>query len=145
VRVEKAGFRTMSRSGVVLNDEQVARLDFILEIGAISETIDVAAATPLREASTSPLGQGIDSRQFTDLPLNNRRALGLLGLSDNVNFGRNFNPDVFVSDQRDQDHQRTFDGGRGGHPRGEDSAGPGHRRQWHGTTSIAISPKVRMR
>jgi hypothetical protein len=53
VRVEKAGFRTMSRSGVVLHVEQVARRDFTLEIGAISETIDLTAATPLLEASTS--------------------------------------------------------------------------------------------
>lgn len=95
VRIEKQGFRALVRSGIVLNVDQVARLDFTLEVGSVSEAIDVTAAAPLLEASTSSLGQVIDSKQFTDLPLNNRTALGLLSLSDNVSLGRSFNPDVF--------------------------------------------------
>lgn len=95
VRIEKQGFRTVTRSGVVLNVDQVARLNFTLEVGSVSESIDVTAAAPLLEASTSSLGQVIDAKQFADLPLNNRTALGLLSLSDNVTLGRGFAPDVF--------------------------------------------------
>ncbi|MEK7406045.1 MAG: TonB-dependent receptor, partial [Acidobacteriota bacterium] len=95
IRIEKEGFRAVTRSGIVLNVDQVARLDFTLEVGAVSEAIDVTAAAPLLEGSTSSLGQVIDSRQFSDLPLNNRTALGLLSLSDNVSLGRNFSPDTF--------------------------------------------------
>ena len=97
IHIEKEGFRTVSRSGVTLNVDQVARLDFRLEVGSLAETVEVTATSPLLEASTSSLGQVIDSKQFTDLPLNNRSALGLLSLSDNVALGRNFSPDVFNS------------------------------------------------
>ena len=95
VRIEKQGFRTVTRSGIVLNVDQVVRLDLTLEVGSVSEAIDVTATAPLLESSTSSLGQIIDSKQFSDLPLNNRSALGLLSLSDNVSLGRNFSPDVF--------------------------------------------------
>jgi hypothetical protein len=95
VLVEKEGFRAVTRSGVVLNVDQVARLDFTLEIGSVTEAIDVTAAAPLLETSTSSLGQIIDAKQFSDLPLNNRSALGLLSLSDNVNLGRGFDPNSF--------------------------------------------------
>ncbi|MCX6636141.1 MAG: TonB-dependent receptor, partial [Acidobacteria bacterium] len=97
VRIEKEGFRAVTRSGIVLNVDQVARLDFSLEVGSVTEAIDVTAAAPLLEASTSSLGQVIDSKQFSDLPLNNRSALGLLSLSDNVSLGRGFSPDTFNS------------------------------------------------
>ncbi|MBS1826659.1 MAG: TonB-dependent receptor [Acidobacteria bacterium] len=95
IRIEKEGFRAVARTGITLNVDQVARLDFVLEVGTVSEAIDVTSAAPLLEASTSSLGQVIDSKQFTDLPLNNRTALGLLSLSDNVSLGRNFSPDTF--------------------------------------------------
>jgi len=97
VRVEKEGFRSVTRSGIVLNVDQTARLDFTLDVGSIAESIDVTASAPLLDTSTSSLGQVIDAKQFSDLPLNNRSALGLLSLSDNVSLGRGFNPDTFNS------------------------------------------------
>ncbi len=95
VRIEKEGFRTLSRPGVLLNVDQTVRLDFQLEVGGLNQTVEVSASSPLLESSTSSLGQVIDSKQFSDLPLNNRSALGLLSLSDNVSTGRQFQPDTF--------------------------------------------------
>jgi hypothetical protein len=109
VRVQKDGFRTLTRPGVALNVDQVARMDFRLEVGAVSETINVTTSAPLLEASTSSLGQVVDAKQFSDLPLNSRTALGLLALSDQVSLGRNFQADVF-----NQANQFSANGSRAG-------------------------------
>src|SRR5438874_1544564 len=41
VRVQTQGFQTVIRNGVELQVEQVARLDFQLQVGAVAETVEV--------------------------------------------------------------------------------------------------------
>src|SRR5512139_2650655 len=41
VTVQKEGFRPVSRSGITLTVDQVSRIDFRLEVGGVSETVDV--------------------------------------------------------------------------------------------------------
>jgi hypothetical protein len=45
VTVEMAGFKKQIRTGVVLQVDQKARLDFVLEVGEITETIDVVGGS----------------------------------------------------------------------------------------------------
>jgi len=49
VTVQKTGFKPISRSGITLQVEQVARLDFKLEIGAATETVQITGAASLLE------------------------------------------------------------------------------------------------
>src|SRR5215469_12295488 len=81
ISVQKVGFRQFTRDGVRLEVNQVARVDFVLQLGAVSETVDVQAAAPLLESSNSSVGQVIETKAVSDLPLNGRNFAQLAILS----------------------------------------------------------------
>src|SRR6266436_5502009 len=72
VTVEAAGFKKSVRSDIPVNVQDRVRVDAALEVGAITDTVEVAAAAPLLETDTSYLGQVVDSQRIVDLPLNGR-------------------------------------------------------------------------
>jgi hypothetical protein len=78
-----SGFKQEVRS-LTLEVGQVSRLDFILQIGAVSETIEVMGKAPLLESSTASVGQVIESQVVNDMPLNGRNYLDLAKLSIGV-------------------------------------------------------------
>ncbi|MGH9846829.1 MAG: carboxypeptidase regulatory-like domain-containing protein, partial [Blastocatellia bacterium] len=82
--VQKDGFKPISRSGITLQVEQVARLDFKLEIGSTSETVQITGATPLLERETSSVGHVVDNARIVNLPLNQRNPLALAFLVPGV-------------------------------------------------------------
>ena len=63
VSVRKDGFRPIIQSGVTLQVEQVARLDFKLDPGAVTEAVNVAADAPLLEKENSTLGTVVDRQR----------------------------------------------------------------------------------
>jgi len=83
VTVRFAGFKQEVRN-VTLEVNQVSRLDFKLEVGSVTETIEVTAATPLLESSNASIGQVIETQAIADLPLNGRNYLDLAKLSIGV-------------------------------------------------------------
>ncbi len=86
VQVELSGFKPAAIP-VTLTVNQVARLDFPLELGGVSETVVVTAAAPLIEKSTSYIATLIDKEQVENLPLNGRNFTQLATLSPGVNRG----------------------------------------------------------
>ena len=54
---QKDGFKPISRTGIVLQVDQVARINFIMEVGAVTENVEVVAAAPLLQQESSALGQ----------------------------------------------------------------------------------------
>jgi hypothetical protein len=83
VTVRFAGFKQEVRN-VTLEVDQVSRLDFKLEVGSVTETVEVTAATPLLESSNASIGQVIETQAIADLPLNGRNYLDLAKLSIGV-------------------------------------------------------------
>ncbi len=84
VRVELTGFRPLTREGVQLATGETVRLDVRLELGGLTEAITVKADAPLLRSGTSGLGQVIDTRKLSDLPLNGRSFITLAGLAPGV-------------------------------------------------------------
>src|SRR4051812_47929966 len=80
INVRKTGFRAAARSGVTLAVDQVARLDFQLEVGNVSDSVDVTAEAPTVDASTASLGTVVSSEQIKNLPLNSRDPLRFIYL-----------------------------------------------------------------
>jgi hypothetical protein len=74
------GFKRVVRTPVSLDVDQTARVDLALEIGDVTETVEVQALTPLVNSETSSIGQVIGETQVRGLPLNGRNfiQLGLL-------------------------------------------------------------------
>jgi hypothetical protein len=84
VEVAAAGFKHFVRKGVSLAIGQQARVDVSLEIGAVSESVEVVADASLLETVDSVLGKVVDNRRITELPLNTRNVFSLLYLTPGV-------------------------------------------------------------
>jgi hypothetical protein len=84
ITVSKQGFRQVKRENLVLEVNQVARVDFTLEVGAVTETVNVSAAAPLLESDNSAIGQVIETKAIEDLPLNGRNFVQLAILGPGV-------------------------------------------------------------
>ncbi len=75
VSAEKAGFRRSVYSGVNLHVDQTVRVDFVLQVGRLSEQVVVTESVPIVQTDTSTLGQVIERKQVSELPLNERNFL----------------------------------------------------------------------
>ena len=87
VAVQEANFKSTTED-VTLQTEQTVNLDVKLAPGATSETVEVTAATPIVDTSTSSVGDVVVGRQITDLPLNGRNFLQLAALVPGVTRGQ---------------------------------------------------------
>jgi hypothetical protein len=72
VTIERTGFRQLRESNLVLQIDQTARLDATLQIGAVSQTVEVEATVPLLNTETSAKGEVIAPNEITEMPLNGR-------------------------------------------------------------------------
>jgi hypothetical protein len=86
IQVELSGFKT-EVTPIRLTVNQVARMDFRLQLGGVSEMVTVTAAAPLVEKSTSEISTLIDQKQIENLPLNGRNFTQLATLVPGVNRG----------------------------------------------------------
>jgi len=82
VRVEMDGFRSGARNAIELQVQQTVRIDFSLEVGSVTETVETTA--PLLNTEDTTLGTVIDNRRIVDLPLNGRNFLQMVTLTPNV-------------------------------------------------------------
>lgn len=88
--VEKEGFSAYVRAGVVLSVNQAANVDVSLQVGQVSERVQVEANAELVDTRTITNGQLIDRDRINELPLNGRNAQTLVFLSaGTVDLGRN--------------------------------------------------------
>ena len=84
VTVQKEGFRPLTRSGITLEVEQTARVDFVLELGAVTESVQVTADVSRVDTVSSVLKEVVDARRIRELPLNGRDANQLIFLLPGV-------------------------------------------------------------
>jgi hypothetical protein len=90
VTVRKAGFRAAERKGVTLHVGDQARLDFSLEIGAVTDQVTVNAEPALLQTAQASQTMVVDNRKVADLPLNGRNAMQLVALTPGVTASRGF-------------------------------------------------------
>jgi len=77
IAAEKAGFSPVSRDNLKLDVDQTARVDFMLKLGTVAETVEVTAAAALLESETTTMGQVIEQKRIVEMPLNLRNYLEL--------------------------------------------------------------------
>ena len=82
---EASGFRKTVQNNVTLEVSQRAKLDFQLQLGQMTESVEVAATAPLLESQSSTLGNVVNEKLVTDLPLNGRNFVTLAILTPGVN------------------------------------------------------------
>lgn len=84
--VEKRGFEKVVRS-FELQISQVGVLDFTLQVGSTSQSVNVAGESPVIDAADSAIGTVIEGKQVTELPLNGRNFTQLATLVPGVTRG----------------------------------------------------------
>ncbi len=77
---ESAGFATVERTGVVLQVDQKARIDFALSIGNAQQVVTVEGSVTSVDTFTSTVKEVVDPVRMVELPLNGRNALTLQAL-----------------------------------------------------------------
>src|SRR6266571_2154241 len=87
IKVELPGFRTITQNDVELQIQQSARLDFTLQVGEVSQTVEVSGTAALIATENATVGTVIENRRIVDMPLNGRNFLQLTSLSPNVSYG----------------------------------------------------------
>lgn len=84
VEVSSTGFKQFVRRGIQLSVGQQARVDVRLEVGSVSESVEVTADASLLETVDSVLGKVVDNKRIIELPLNTRNVYSLLYLTPGV-------------------------------------------------------------
>jgi len=123
ITAELDGFKTARVDGrqVQVGDRQLVNI--ILEIGAVSEVIEVQAGAEMLDTSSTALGTVIDQQRIVELPINGRNYLSLVKLSPNVTAempaggqangrqgGERANQPLSIAGQRQQYNRFTLDG-----------------------------------
>ena len=101
IQTEAPGFQTSVQTGITLLVNQKYRADFKLVVGAVSQTVEVSSSTTQVDTSSTQLGDVIESKKLTGIPLNGRSYIDLLGLQAGV---------VPVSAGSPDDHNRLVSG-----------------------------------
>ncbi|HLQ45540.1 MAG TPA: carboxypeptidase-like regulatory domain-containing protein, partial [Planctomycetaceae bacterium] len=81
-----AGFKSFVRSGVTVGINQHATVDIKLELGNVTEIVDVRAEASLLDRASGGLGQTIDNTRIEAMPLNGRMIFMLNRLAGGVNW-----------------------------------------------------------
>jgi hypothetical protein len=84
VQIEFTGFEVSTQSGIALDANQNYLANFQLVVGSLSQKVEVTAASAQVETTSMQMGDVIGSTKMTDLPLNGRSYLDLLGLQAGV-------------------------------------------------------------
>jgi len=84
VHVEANGFKSFSQTGIILQIQQQAQVNVVLQVGAMTESITVQGDAALVEATTSSIGKVVDNKRILELPLNTRNVYGLVNLTAGV-------------------------------------------------------------
>ncbi len=84
VAVEATGFKRYQRTGNKLDANLPLAVDVTLEVGALTETVDVVANATRIQTETATVGRLVDSSQIQNLMLNGRNPVLLAALKPGV-------------------------------------------------------------
>src|SRR5437667_4083483 len=87
VKAEMSGFKAEEIKGLRVETAAQVRQDFQLQIGAISETVEVAASSVTLNTESANVGGVIENKRIIKLPLNGRNVVSLVVLVPGVQFG----------------------------------------------------------
>ena len=84
VAADAAGFKKTVRSGITIEVEKRAQVDITLQVGTLSESVEVVGEAPLVDTASATQGNVVNERTIEDLPTNGRNAFSLMMLSSSV-------------------------------------------------------------
>lgn len=126
------GFQTGVRSGIVLTVGREAVVDMKLQVGAVTQTVEVTGEAPLVQTTEATVSYLVSDQTLRDLPLNGRDMSQLIllnpGVTDSETIGRQafngYGRRISISGARGEDNTFLLDGGLIGDFRRHIPAGP---------------------
>src|SRR5438094_4580784 len=111
VTISRAGFRTFEVTGIQLFVGETRTMDAELQLGTVSEELQVEATVAPLETTNARVGAVLEHQQLDDIPINGRNWATLETLAPGaINAGSGGQRDIrFVGRGRD-DNNFTFDG-----------------------------------
>ena len=83
---EAKGFKKVIRQNIEVRVGDKLELDLQLEVGAVSETVNITTDSPLLDTNTASGGQVIDQRRISELPLSDGNPFVLSRLAPGVTY-----------------------------------------------------------
>jgi len=87
VNVAHTGFKSTSIANIAVLFQQRARVDVTLEVGELSQRVEVTAEARLLNTEDAAVGQNIESKRVVELPTGYRNIGHLAVLVPGVQFG----------------------------------------------------------
>ncbi len=84
VEVEKAGFKTVVKSDIVLHVQDAIAINFEMAVGSTSEVVTVTGGTPLVNTQDASVSTVVDRNFAENLPMNGRSFQTLIQLTPGV-------------------------------------------------------------
>jgi hypothetical protein len=78
------GFKSFRRDGIIVEVDRSVAVPVSLQLGQVSDTVEVTGGATLLDPNTSSLGTVMDEKKVVDLPLNGRNPMGLANLIPTV-------------------------------------------------------------
>ncbi len=118
VQVSKQGFKTIIKADVILYVQSAVALNFVLPVGATSESITVNSATPALNTTDASVSTVVDQKFVANIPLNGRSFQDLISMTpgvvtqspQNTSQAVGTSGDFSVNGQRTQSNYYTVDG-----------------------------------
>jgi hypothetical protein len=111
---EAPGFRTVTVSDVYLTIGQKGVADVTMQIGEVTEKVNVVDTVPLLQAEQASTGQSLENKKIVDLPLNGRDFVQLVALTPGATTaGTTYetqSSNVLINGQRSTKTTSTIDG-----------------------------------
>jgi len=85
--VELQGFKKFQQTRMTLQVDQNAEINAVLEVGQLTEIVEIQGQAPLVENTSASMGAVIDTQKITQLPLNGRNFVQLALLVPGANTG----------------------------------------------------------
>ena len=87
ITIALTGFKTYQATGLDVAGNQIVRRDAVLEVGELSETITVAAASTVLATDRATVSQTLDTRAVSELPVAGRNIWNLAATTPGVQSG----------------------------------------------------------
>src|SRR5437870_8986403 len=112
ITVEKQGFKTLQKTNNVLEVGIPLTVDVALEVGQVSETVNVQGGLEQLQTANATIGNVVEQKAIETLPLNGRNPLTLLLLEPGVvqRSAGAAGSGVHVNGARDRAYNVTIDG-----------------------------------
>ncbi|HEV3200147.1 MAG TPA: carboxypeptidase regulatory-like domain-containing protein [Bryobacteraceae bacterium] len=84
LEITATGFKKFVQKGITLDVNVNARVDAPLDLGTVTEEVDVNATAPLVNTDNSQIGRTVENSEITTLPIVGRNVYSLLNLTPGV-------------------------------------------------------------